>query len=109
MSGDHLGEFEVLVMAALLRLGDDAYGVSVRREIERHSERSVAIGAIYTTLARLERKGLVRSRMGQPTAVRGGRAKRYYHVTRRGERALARTLRLVKSMVAGTSLDWSAV
>ena len=72
--GDHLGEFELLVLSALLRLGDDAYGVAIRAEIEERAGRNASIGAVYATLERLEKKGLIRSRMGEATPERGGRA-----------------------------------
>ena len=89
--GAHLGEFEHIVLLALIRLGEDAYGVTVRREIEARTERGVSIGAIYATLDRMEAKGLVRSRVGEPTAARGGRAKRYFLITTRGMAAVKRT------------------
>lgn len=79
-----LGNFELMVMLALLRLGEEAYGVPISREIERHVGREVALGSVYATLERLEEKGLVSSTLGDPTAERGGRAKRYFEVTARG-------------------------
>jgi PadR family transcriptional regulator, regulatory protein PadR len=84
----YLGEFEQLVLLAVLRLGDDAYAVPVRHAIENAATRSVSRGALYTTLDRLEAKGLLTSRMGEPTADRGGRARRYHSVTPAGVRAL---------------------
>jgi PadR family transcriptional regulator PadR len=72
-----LGEFEQVVLLAILRLDDDAYGVTIRSEIATCTGREPAPGALYTTLDRLEEKGLVRSRMGEPTPERGGRPKRY--------------------------------
>lgn len=89
--GDYLGEFEHIVLLALMRLGDDAYGVTVRRSLEQRTKREVSIGAVYATLDRLEAKGLVRSRIGEPTAARGGRAKRHFRITRRGVAAVNRT------------------
>src|SRR5580765_8497844 len=89
--GGYLGEFEHIVLLALMRLGDDAYGVTVRREIEVRTAREVSIGAIYATLDRMEAKGLVRSRVGEPTAARGGRAKRHFRITSRGVTAVNRT------------------
>jgi PadR family transcriptional regulator PadR len=74
---EHIGHFEQLLLLALLRLGDDTYGVPVRDEIERRTNRVVSPGAIYTALDRLERRGLVRSRLGDPTAQRGGKRKRH--------------------------------
>jgi PadR family transcriptional regulator, regulatory protein PadR len=82
------GEFEHLVLLAVLQCGDAAYAVPVRHHIEARAGRAVARGALYTTLDRLEAKGYLRSRMGEPTPARGGRAKRYYAVTALGMRAL---------------------
>ena len=72
----YLGEFEFMVLLAAIRLGDDAYGVPIAREIEQRSRREVALGSVYAALERLEEKGLVTSRLGDPTAARGGRARR---------------------------------
>lgn len=107
MAGDYLGEFEHLVLLALLRLGEQAYGVTVRREIAQRAERDVSLGAIYATLDRLEAKRLVRSRVGEPTAERGGRAKRYFRVTARGEAAVERTQHTLRRMVEGLTLKGS--
>lgn len=81
-----LGGVELLVLLALMRLGDDAYGVPISNEIEASCGRSVSVGSIYITLGRLERKGLVVSRLGAPTAERGGRAKTYFSPTADGLR-----------------------
>lgn len=83
-----LGEFEQMVLLAILRLGNGAYGIPIRKEIEEHTTRSVARGALYTTLDRLVGKGLLTSRIGEPTPVRGGRAKRYFDITPLGYEAL---------------------
>ncbi len=99
--GDGLGEFEQLVLLALVRLGDEAYGVTVHEELERRAGRDVALGAVYKTLARLEAKRLVAARLGEPTAERGGRRKRHYRVTRLGHRTLARNLATLQRMTAG--------
>lgn len=88
--GDYLGEFEMVVLTTLARLGSDAYGMTIRREIEARTGRSVSIGAVYSTLRRLERKGLTESSLGEPTAARGGRAKRYFALTAAGSVALDR-------------------
>ena len=88
---DLLGALEYAILIALLRLRDDAYGASIRRELETRGDRRVSLGAVYTTLDRLEAKGLVASRTGAPTAVRGGRRKRLCSLTPVGERALAAT------------------
>jgi PadR family transcriptional regulator PadR len=76
----YIGEFEELVLLAILSLGENAYGVPIRQALEEATGRSVTIGSLYTTLGRLEGKGLVQSRIGEATAERGGRAKRYYQV-----------------------------
>jgi PadR family transcriptional regulator, regulatory protein PadR len=87
----YLGEFELLVMLAVLRLGDDAYGVPILREIEEQTRRDVAFGTVYATLERLQTKGFVRSNLGDTTHERGGRAKRYFHVTSAGLRTVRET------------------
>lgn len=89
MKDDRLGRFEHFLLLAVARLGDDAYGMTIRRELAEHTGREVAVGAIYTALARLERRGLVQSWLGEPTQERGGRAKRHYRVLASGRRALA--------------------
>ncbi len=83
-----LGEFERAILLAIVRLGDCAYGVPIRAELERRLSRTIATGAVYTTLDRLEEKGLVSSRLGEPTPERGGRAKRFYRVDASGFAAL---------------------
>jgi PadR family transcriptional regulator, regulatory protein PadR len=98
---DALGEFEQLVMFAVLRLDEEAYGGSIRDELKARAEREVSPGAIFTTLERLESRGMVTSRFGEPTAERGGRRKRFYRLTADGRRALARALRTVKRMSRG--------
>lgn len=84
----YLGEFEQIVLLAILRLGDDAYAIPVREEIETRTGRAVARGALYTALERLETKKCVRSRMSDPLPERGGRSRRYYSVTPAGLAAL---------------------
>ena len=98
---DFLGSLEQIVLLALVRLGSDAYGVTVRMEIEKRTGRSLSIGAIYATLGRLEAKGFVRSQTGEPTAERGGRAKRHFRVEANGLRALRASQRAIDSMSAG--------
>ena len=88
MGESPLGEFEQIVLLAVLRLGEEAYGVSISREILECTRRNVSPGALYTTLARLEGKGALASTEGAPTPERGGRAKRFYTVTRTGKRLL---------------------
>jgi len=99
--GESLGEFEHLVMLAILRLAADAYGMRVRREIAGRTGRDVTIGAVYATLDRLEAKGLVSSRMGEPTAERGGRAKRSFRLTGAGIEAVNRAQESLLSMLDG--------
>ena len=96
-----LGDFEQLVILALLRIGEGAYGMIVRREIEERTGRDVSLGAIYATLDRLEAKGLVRSTLGQPGEARRGRAKRFFSVEAAGHEALRRALRALDRMRDG--------
>jgi DNA-binding PadR family transcriptional regulator len=105
--GDFLGEFEQLVLLALIRLGDEAYGMAVRREIETRAARNVSIGAVYATLDRLEDKGLVRSRLGEASEARGGRAKRCFTITATGARALKRSQQAFLQMTAGLPARWN--
>jgi len=86
MSRESLGHFELLVLLALLRHGDEAYGVPIARAIEQSTGKRVILASVYNTLERLEQKGLVRSTMGEPTGERGGRAKRYFAITAGGLR-----------------------
>ena len=101
-----LGEFEYLLLSAAVRLGDDAYGASIRREIEDATGQRCSIGALYTTLDRLQKKGLVKTWMGPATPERGGRAKRMVAVTPNGVRAACDFYRAVKR--ASRDLSWSA-
>jgi PadR family transcriptional regulator PadR len=101
---DYLGEFEHVIMLALLRLEDRAYGVTVRQEIEFRTKREVSIGAVYATLDRLEAKGYVKSRLGEPTPERGGRSKRFFQVTAKGVAAVNRTQRALQRMTDGLDL-----
>jgi PadR family transcriptional regulator PadR len=95
---DYLGSFELMVILALIRLGEDAYGVPISREIERRSGREVALGSVYATLERLEEKGLVTSELGDPTPERGGRAKKYFRVTTNGLREVRVTQQALKKL-----------
>jgi PadR family transcriptional regulator, regulatory protein PadR len=97
----YLGEFELMVLLAAIRLGDDAYGVPITREIEQRSRREVALGSVYAALERLEEKGLVTSRLGDPTAARGGRAKRFFRVTAQGLRDIRETQRALVNLWRG--------
>lgn len=99
--GRHLAEFELYLLLALAHLGEGAYGVTIRREIERRSGRPVAIGAVYATLARLEEKGLVRFTITEPRPVPGGRSRKCVTLTRSGERALQRSADMLLRMLRG--------
>lgn len=101
---DSLGEFEQIVLLAILRLGDHAYGVSIRQEIETCTGRQASPGALYTTLDRLEAKGMLASRMGEPTAERGGRAKRFVRVTHKGHHAIAAAQQAYQKLLHGLTL-----
>jgi DNA-binding PadR family transcriptional regulator len=97
----NLGEFEQLILLAMLRLGDQAYGVTIRAELADRADRTITPGALYTALERLETKGLITSRMGDPTPQRGGRAKRYVTVTAAGRHALIRAVRAYERLLDG--------
>lgn len=98
---DHLGELEQVLLFALIRLGDDAYGASIGQEVEQQTGRAIAPGAIYTALDRLELRGYVRSRLGEGTPARGGRRKKFYRLEPAGARALAQSYRRVQRMAEG--------
>lgn len=100
-SASTLGEFEQLVLIALFRIGPEAYGAVIRRDIEARTGRDLSISAVYVTLDRLEDKGFVRSHVGDPTPQRGGRRKKHYVLLPAGRRALARAYRAFKVMVDG--------
>jgi DNA-binding PadR family transcriptional regulator len=105
MKSLNLGDFEQVLLLAILRLQDTgAYGVSIGREISTRTDRKPAPGAIYTTLERLEEKGFVRSSTGEATPERGGRAKRYYTVTPSGLKALRRTQENYRNLLQGLNL-----
>ena len=101
-----LGEFEYLILATAARLGDDAYGAAIRQDIAEATKRKCSIGALYTTLDRLELKGLIKTRMGDPTPARGGRPKRMIRVTPKGVRAATEFYESVIRMSRGVS--WEA-
>ncbi len=96
-----LGEFEQLVLIAIVRLGDEAYGATIRREIEERTERRLSISAVYTTLDRLEQKGCVRSWVGDPTPQRGGRRRKHFALQPLGARALRSAYSAFGAMTAG--------
>lgn len=102
--GDFLGEFEQVVLLAVARLDGDGYGVSVRREIARRTGRDVAVGSVYTTLARLEEKGLVASEEGAPSPRRGGRARKHFRLRPEGARALEAARGMMDRMWDGVEL-----
>jgi PadR family transcriptional regulator PadR len=102
-----VGEFEYLLLAAAVRLGEEAYGASIRREIEEATGQGCSIGALYTTLDRLEKKGLVATWMGEATALRGGRAKRMVRVTVEGRRAAREFYETVMRVSRGVSWEVS--
>jgi DNA-binding PadR family transcriptional regulator len=96
-----LGDFEQLVLLGVLRLGDDAYGAAIRQEIHARSGRDVSINAVYTTLDRLEGKGLLRSWVGEPTAQRGGRRRKFYALRPAGQAALRQAYHALQAMAEG--------
>lgn len=104
---DWLGEFEQLVLFAVLHLSPEAYGMTIRQEIEERAGRAVSAGAVYTTLDRLEKRGLLTSTWGEATAERGGKRKRYYALSVTGHEALARAWDAVRAMarVAAPKLE----
>lgn len=99
-----LGEFEQFLLLAILRLSDQAYGSTIRQLLAESINRDVTIGALYTTLERLEKKGLVESKMGESTAERGGRAKKYFTVSAQGQSALKRSKQALSNMWQGLAL-----
>lgn len=103
-AGSSLGEFEMIVLLAVLQAGEGAYGVPIQREIEGRTGRPVARGAVYVTLDRLERKGLLSSSLADPTPERGGRAKRVYRLEPRGLAALRSSLQALARMQQGLDL-----
>jgi PadR family transcriptional regulator, regulatory protein PadR len=98
-----IGEFEYLILTSAIRLGDNAYGASIRSEIEKATGRSCSMGALYTTLDRLEAKGLVRTWMGQPTPQRGGRSKRRVGITAAGIKAGSDFYKAIARVTQGVS------
>ena len=100
MARDYLTDFELMILLAVLRVGEDAYGVPIAREIEETGGRTVVVGAVYAALDRLEANGLVTSVVGDPTPERGGRAKRYFRVTPAGLKAVRQAQRALTSLWA---------
>ncbi|HEV8597881.1 MAG TPA: helix-turn-helix transcriptional regulator [Gemmatimonadales bacterium] len=103
-----LGEFEQLVLLALLRLGTAGYGVTIRQELQQRARRKVSLGTVYKTLLRLEAKGLVTAHLGDPTPERGGRRKKHYLVTAAGRRALEQALSALRRLSHGLAAAWEA-
>ena len=104
MSRSILTDFELMILLAILRVGESAYGVPIAREIEETGRRSVAIAAVYAALERLEERGLVRSSLGDPTPERGGRAKKFFQLTRSGVRVVRETQQGLTAMWRGLSV-----
>lgn len=96
-----LGSLELTILLAVARLGDDAYGLAIRRDLAARTGRDYSVGAVYTTLERLEKKGFVSSRIAAPVAKRGGRSRRQFRVTAAGQRAIRRAERTARSVWAG--------
>jgi len=96
-----VGEFELLVLMALVRLGNGAYGAAIRREIRERTGRDASAGTAYMALGRLEKKNMIASYVGLPTAVRGGRRRTHYLLDKDGERALGRAYRAIAAMAEG--------
>jgi DNA-binding PadR family transcriptional regulator len=103
--GQFLGEFEQMVLLAIVRLEDNAYGVTIRQIIEGRTDRTVAIGAVYAALERLEAKRYLKSTASGPEPIRGGRSKRLYHITAAGARALSHSQAMMAKMAEGLVLD----
>lgn len=103
LANQTLGDFEQRILFALVRLGAEAYGVTIRGEIEKRTGRAISAGALYTALDRMEKRGLVDSRLGEPTAQRGGKRKRLYTLQPAGERALARVYESLRLMANGVA------
>jgi DNA-binding PadR family transcriptional regulator len=100
-----LGDLEELVLLALLRLGENAYGAAIREELKQRADRAVSVSTIYVTLMRLEEKGYVRSWMGEPTGERGGKAKRYFEIRPEGTDALEATRTIRERMWEGVGTE----
>ncbi len=104
----YLGELEELVLLTITSLGDRAYGVSIQQSLEEKCQRIISIGALHSTITRLEEKGFLKSWMGGATAERGGRSKRYFEVTQAGREALSETKALRDELWRLSKMKWSA-
>jgi PadR family transcriptional regulator PadR len=102
--GQHVGDFELYLLAALSHLGDEAYGVTIRTSIEERSGRVVSLGAVYTTLERMADKGYVTFSVSEPEAVQGGRSRKHVQLTGAGRRALRDSAHALRGMLAGLRL-----
>ena len=98
MRRSYLGEFELMLLLVVIHLGEEAYGVPISREVELHRGRSISVGSVYAALERLEAKGLIVSNLGDPTPERGGKAKRYFRITRKGLRRVRETRRVLTKL-----------
>ena len=105
-SREFLGHFELMVLLALMRLGEEAYGVPITHEIEEHCGREVAVASVYAALQRLQAKGFVAARVGEPTAERGGKAKRYFQITGKGLREVRSAQRSLSGLWKGIPQLW---
>ena len=103
--GDYLGEFEQMVLLALIRLNDNAYGVTIRREIQSRTDRNVAIGAVYATLERLENKGFLTSQASDPEPTAGGRSKKFFRLTPSGSNVLKHSREMMRRLADGLAVD----
>lgn len=101
LARDYLTDFELMILLSILRVGDEAYGVPIAREMETTGGRTVVLSAVYTALDRLEGNGLVSSSMGEPTPERGGRAKRFFRVTPSGLKAVRQTRKALTQLWTG--------
>ena len=108
-SSEVLGPLEHIILIALVRLKERAYGMTVRREIEERTGRDISIGAVYATLERLQGKGYVSSSIGEPTPERGGRAKRFFRIEPRGEKALRASHDVIRKMTHGLKPRWRTI
>jgi DNA-binding PadR family transcriptional regulator len=104
-----IGEFETIVLMSLVRLGNGAYGASIRRDIEERTIREVSVGTLYMTLARLEEKQMICSYVGNPSKHRGGRRRRHYLMDTAGQRALGRAYRTFKAISEGLEQELNAL
>jgi DNA-binding PadR family transcriptional regulator len=105
MGAPSLGSLELAVLACVARLGEDAYGLAVRRDVSARANRDYSVGAIYTTLERLHSKGLVTARVSPPTPTRGGRSRRQFKISANGQRALANAHQAATSMWSGVVIS----